>query len=297
MKKKSKRTLKPKLRFPEFTEEWRHTTIGEMFNTDDKPVKATCFENDKILTVRLHVNGVVRNERTSALTGGSNYFKRRAGQFIFSKIDLLNGAFGIVPEEFDGFYSSSDVPAFSFGTEHSPTFFLNWLSAKYQRLDIERTGTSATLKRVSPEKFWGIPILLPSPPEQQKIAECLSSLDGLIGAEGRKLAALRDHKRGLMQQLFPGTPTSLGTPTSSSAGGERAGEDAGAPSQPRLRFPEFRDKGEWQTIILGDIVSISKGKGVAKSDVVTDGTTPCIRYAELYTIYGEVITHVRSRTD
>ena len=238
MKGKSKRTLTPKLRFPEFREEWRHTTIGEMFNTDDKPVKATRFENDKILTVRLHVNGVVRNERTSALTGGSNYFKRRQGQFIFSKIDLLNGAFGIVPEEFDGFYSSSDVPAFSFCTEHSPTFFLNWLSAKYKRLDIERTGTSATLKRVAPEKFWGIPILLPSPLEQQKITECLTSLDGLIAAEGRKLAALRDHKRGLMQQLFP-----------------KPGQ-----TQPRLRFPEFRDKGEWETLPLGRIVKVTSGQ-------------------------------------
>ncbi len=269
--------LVPRLRFPEFTKEWRHTTIGEIFNTDDKPVKATRFENDKILTVRLHVNGVVRNERTSALTGGSNYFKRRPGQFIFSKIDLLNGAFGIVPEEFDGFYSSSDVPAFSFGTEHSPTFFLNWLSAKYQCLDIERTGTSATLKRVSPEKFWGTPILLPSPLEQQKIADCLSSLDGVIAAEGRKLVALRDHKRGLMQQLFPGTP-SLGAPTSSSAGGESAGGDAGAPSQPRLRFPEFRDKGAWGFRELSDFITERNQYPTEKvplfSLTIEDGVTP-----------------------
>ena len=40
-------------------------------------------------------------------------------------------------------------------------------------------------------------------PEQQKIADCLGSLDDLIAAEGRKLEALRQHKQGLMQQLFP----------------------------------------------------------------------------------------------
>ena len=39
--------------------------------------------------------------------------------------------------------------------------------------------------------------------EQQKIADCLGSLDDLIAAEGRKLEALRQHKQGLMQQLFP----------------------------------------------------------------------------------------------
>lgn len=53
--------------------------------------------------------------------------------------------------------------------------------------------------------------------EQQKIADCLGSLDDLIAAEGRKLAALRDHKKGLTQQLLP-----------------REGE-----TRPRLRFPGF----------------------------------------------------------
>ncbi len=265
MMKKSKRSLTPKLRFPEFREEWQHATIGEIFNPDDKPVKATRFESDKILTVRLHANGVVRNERTGALTGGANYFTRRAGQFIFSKIDLLNGAFGIIPKQFDGFYSSSDVPAFSFGIEHSPAFFLNWLTCRYQRLDVERTGTSATLKRVSPEKFLELPILLPTPPEQQKIADCLSSLDELITAEGRKLEALRDHKKGLMQQLFP-----------------QPGE-----TQPRLRFPEFRGKGEWKRhtlshyiSALGAGVSVNSGDrpvrnreiGVLKTSCVSTGT-------------------------
>ena len=59
--------------------------------------------------------------------------------------------------------------------------------------------------------------------EQQKIADCLTSLDELIAAHGRKLDALKTHKKGLMQQLFP-----------------REGE-----TLPRLRFPEFRDAGEW----------------------------------------------------
>ena len=60
--------------------------------------------------------------------------------------------------------------------------------------------------------------------EQQKIAECLSSVDELIAAQARKVDALKTHKKGLMQQLFP-----------------REGE-----TQPRLRFPEFQNAGEWE---------------------------------------------------
>lgn len=48
-----------------------------------------------------------------------------------------------------------------------------------------------------------IPIPHPSTPEQQRIATCLSSLDALITAETQKLEALKTHKKGLMQRLFP----------------------------------------------------------------------------------------------
>jgi len=50
-----------------------------------------------------------------------------------------------------------------------------------------------------------IPIPWPTVPEQQRIADCLSSLDDLITAQTQKLAALKTHKKGLMQQLFPVT--------------------------------------------------------------------------------------------
>ncbi len=65
----------------------------------------------------------------------------------------------------------------------------------------------------------------PTSAEQQKIADCLGSLDDLIAAEGRKLEALRQHKQGLMQQLFP-----------------RVNE-----SQPRLRFPKYRGLPGWES--------------------------------------------------
>jgi type I restriction enzyme S subunit len=48
-----------------------------------------------------------------------------------------------------------------------------------------------------------IPIPLPDVPEQQRISDCVSFLDKLITAQTQKLDALKAHKQGLMQQLFP----------------------------------------------------------------------------------------------
>ncbi|MBC6403924.1 MAG: restriction endonuclease subunit S, partial [Hyphomonadaceae bacterium] len=73
-------------------------------------------------------------------------------------------------------------------------------------------------------------IPLPSLPEQRQIAGCLSSLDDLIEAREGQVAALKLHKRGLMQRLFP-------------APGE---------TTPALRFPEFRDAPPWQVKRLGE---------------------------------------------
>jgi type I restriction enzyme, S subunit len=76
-----------------------------------------------------------------------------------------------------------------------------------------------------------IEIPIPSIKEQQKIADCLSSLDELITAENQKLETLKAHKKGLMQQLFP-------------AEGEKV---------PKLRFKEFKNSGEWDIKPLGEV--------------------------------------------
>lgn len=64
---------------------------------------------------------------------------------------------------------------------------------------------------------------------------------------------------------------------------------------PVLRFPAF--KGEWENKKLGEVAKFSKGKGIYKSEIFSDGINECIRYGELYTRYGEVIDVVYSRTN
>jgi len=92
-------------------------------------------------------------------------------------------------------------------------------------------------KMISYEQFSEQLLPVPNPREQQKIADCLDSLDDLIVAEGRKLEALRQHKQGLMQVLFP-----------------QSGETV-----PRLRFPEFEDAPEWRVAPLGDLFDMATG--------------------------------------
>lgn len=89
-----------------------------------------------------------------------------------------------------------------------------------------------------------IVLLFPSLPEQQKIASCLSSLDDLITAENQKLEALKNHKKGLMQKLFPQDGQTV----------------------PELRFEGF--EGDWEEKTLENIAFYVNGK--AHEQDITD---------------------------
>lgn len=91
-------------------------------------------------------------------------------------------------------------------------------------------------KMVSYKQFSEILIPKPKKPEQQKIASCLSSLDDLIAAHNDKLDAIKDHKKGLMHNLFP-----------------KEGQKV-----PNYRFSEFENHGEWvekELIQLGELIN------------------------------------------
>jgi len=66
---------------------------------------------------------------------------------------------------------------------------------------------------------------------------------------------------------------------------------------PNLRFPQFAEELEWEEKKLGEVATFTKGKGISKSDIVENGANECIRYGELYTIYGETIKEIKSRTN
>ena len=81
--------------------------------------------------------------------------------------------------------------------------FLSYYLNGPKRLDIAKVAQGDTVVHLYPHQLEALQIAVPTPAEQQKIAECLSSLDALIAAETQKLEALKTYKKGLMQQLFP----------------------------------------------------------------------------------------------
>lgn len=160
----------------------------------------------------------------------------------------------------DGYESSQDLPAFDFSNDIFPSFFVHYLSQDTVYPELEKIATGTGSKRIHPKDFFNILIPVPFFPEQQKIASCLSSLDELIDAESQKLELYQQHKKGLLQNLFPQE-------------GQRV---------PKLRFPEFKNDGEWEVKSLGEVFkSFSGGTPDTSKKEYYNGKIPFIRSAEI----------------
>ena len=235
---------------PEFADngDWVEHKIGD-FLTESRE-KGSKGDVAKKLTVKLWGKGVF--EKEEALTGSANtqYYRRSAGQFIYSKLDFLNQAFGIVPEALDGFESTIDLPCFDIKPGLNPTYLLEYVQREsFYKKNGEIADGGRKARRIQPEVFFEMPIILPRRVEEQEvIAEAVLSLDALIEAETEKLDALKDHKKGLMLEVFPVKGETL----------------------PKRRFPEFQDPGGWVEKPLGEIANYENGKAYEK-DIEEDG--------------------------
>lgn len=133
--------------------------------------------------------------------------------------------------------------------------FLSYYVNGTLKHEIAKVAQGDSVVHLYPTQLEKIKLLIPSPDEQQKIADCLLSLDELIDAEEQKLDAIRDFKRGLMQELFP-------------AEGETV---------PKRRFAEFEDAPEWEEKPLAELIrSVVPPMKLQTKDYARDGKVPII---------------------
>jgi type I restriction enzyme S subunit len=185
------RNLVPKLRFPEFrgADAWEMTPL------------------EKCLDYQQPTPYLVKDERyspafkTPVLTAGKT--------FILGYTNEEHGIFtdGLPVIIFDDFTTATQFVDFPFKAKSSAMKILQAKNGADIKFMFEALQTIA-FEVGAHERHWistFAPMLVPvpTPAEQQKIASCLSSVDELIAAQARKVDALKTHKKGLMQQLFP----------------------------------------------------------------------------------------------
>lgn len=247
MKDDDKRALTPRLRFPEFRNSpgWEKREVGNVFKVTRGEVLAMPLVKDEKTDEAPYP---VFSSQTKNLGLAGYFAKYLYEDAITWTTDGANA--GDVNYRPGKFFCTNVC-----GVLISDRGYANPCTAaligNVSRQHVSYVGNPKLMNGVMAK----ISIPFPSFAEQQKIADCLTSLDELIAAQRRKVEALKAHKKGLMQQLFP-----------------REGE-----TLPRLRFPEFRDGLGWDNRRLGDFIrkrhEIADGNVPLFSLTIEDGVT------------------------
>lgn len=157
------------------------------------------------ITVKLYGKGVVAKDEKRQGSEQTQYFVRRTGQLIYSKLDFLNGAFGIIPPELDGYESTLDLPAFEIAPAVNPLWLLGYLTRPtYYTRQVGLARGQRKARRVHPSDLLASSLRVPARKLQDQIASVLTASQRDIALTKDLLDSFKAQKRGLMQKLLTG---------------------------------------------------------------------------------------------
>lgn len=201
-------TTTPALRFPGFTGEWQEKPLSHFLHEHKTKSDGKC-EVHSVSVTKGVINQVEYLGRSFAASDTSKYNLAKPGDIIYTKSPTGTFPYGIVKQNKNP-YNVIVSPLYAVYTPVNQyvgyildSYFESSVNTNNYLSSLIQKGAKNTIQ-ISNDTFVSKSMCLPSnPAEQQKIAECLESLDSLIAAETKKLESLKVHKKGLMHQLFP----------------------------------------------------------------------------------------------
>lgn len=204
----------PELQFKDFVKdgEWREKKLGELFN---RITRRNTENNQNILTISAQYGLVSQydyfNKNVAALDV-TNYYLINKGNFAYNKSRSQGYPYGaikslrlydkgVVSTLYTCFKIKKEVDCnIDFFEQYFETDLINYEIGKIAQEGARNHG----LLNISTDDFFNkVSIIVPSPLEQKKIADCLSSIDNMISLYTEKLFFWEQHKKGLMQKMFP----------------------------------------------------------------------------------------------
>ncbi len=267
--KDTKQGIVPVLRFPEFhgSKGWNLRPLSD-YLTEYRQKSDGMSKVHSVSLSKGIVNQIEYLGRSFSADDTSHYKLVKPYDVVYTKSPTGDFPYGIVKQNFN-LYNVIVSPLYGIFTPNnryigyiihsifeSAIRLNNYLSTLVQK------GAKNTIQ-ISNDTFISKEVLLPdNDDEQQKIADCLSSIDALIKATENKIDELKAHKKGLMQQLFP----------------------AEGKMVPTLRFPEFQNAGEWSNSLLGKYIEEFQKKSFVQDEfeVLTSSREGLIRQREYY---------------
>lgn len=239
----------PKLRFPEFIKlgDWEKKKIESIISQESSTMAMNKLELQKEGFPVYGADGLI---------GYINDFQQEEEYISMVKDGSGVGKLNLCQE-----HSSILGTLTALKSKDSKRYFLKWIYYLLNTLDFSSYVKGAGIPHIYYSDIKHKCIYIPSFSEQEKIADCLSSLDDYIKATQEKIEILQSHKKGLMQQLLP----ALGK------------------IMPQKRLPKFGKSKKWSPNSMDEMFEIRNGYTPSKSNPKfwENGTIPWFRMEDI----------------
>lgn len=269
----------PKLRFPEFTDDWEQRKLDEVVERITR--KNENLESTLPLTISAQYGLIDQNEffdKRIASKDVSGYYLIRKGEFAYNKSTSSDAPWGAIKrlDRYENGVLSTLYIVFKIlyedktSSDYLATYYSTELWHKGVQAIAAEGARNHGLLNITPADFFKTDLMLPTNiSEQQKIGAYFKQLDHLITLHQRKLEKLKKLKKGLVQKLFS--------------------------QEVRFKADDGSEFPEWEEKKLGEFGTFIKGAALSKADISEYGS-PFILYGELYTTYKEVAYNIQRRT-
>ena len=194
----------PKLRFKEFTDEWKQTPLKNIIysNIIEAPKPTT---NSMRLGIRSHCKGTFHElvKIENILSADKMYIVPK-NNLILNITFAWEQAIAITDDNDEGKYISNRFPTFAFKDNQLPTFYKYIIPQKRLKYDLNvaSPGGAGRNRVLNKKLFLSIPVNIPLLKEQEKIAKFLTTVDKKITNLENIITSLENQKKGLLQQIF-----------------------------------------------------------------------------------------------
>ena len=264
---------KPEMRFSVFNEDWKLCKLGDItssYSGGTPQVGRSEYYNGEIPFIR---SGEINSEETElsitriGLDNSSSKLVRK-GDILYALYGATSGE--VSRSKIEGAINQA-VLAILPHENYDANFIVQWLITNKNK--IISTYLQGGQGNLSGEIVKSLILYTPSYQEQVKIGQYFEFLDNTITLQQRKLEILKNQKKAFLEKMFP-----------------KEGENV-----PEIRFSGFSDA--WKQRKFEDWGTFYYGKSCPKWSIDENAKTPCVRYGELYTKFGNKIDKVFSYTN
>ena len=198
--------MEPTVRFPEFKDSWNNYKIEDMFDRVGTPVDLNDTQTYREIGIRSHGKGIFHKEETTATEiGNKRVFWVEPDCFVVNIVFAWERAVAKTTEKENGMIASHRFPMYKpkkdiVDLDYITEYFITKRGQNV--LILASPGGAGRNKTLGQKEFAKSVVKLPSLPEQQKIAEFLSTIDTVITKQKETVSAWEERKKGVMQKLF-----------------------------------------------------------------------------------------------